>query len=85
MLDKIKSFFQSVIGGVLPDVLGKGPGFVGFAVLQAALITFLLKNGVDGSAIGMAFGPLNLGLYGAGAWKASSDNKSAANGNGTAK
>jgi uncharacterized membrane protein len=80
MLDKLKAFLQSIISGVLPDVLGKGPGFVAFGLVQAGLIAYLLAHGVEGSGIGMAFTPLNLGLFGAGAWKAASDNRVAANG-----
>lgn len=82
-MERIKQLLQSIVGGVLPDALGKGPGFVGFAVLQAALTTLLIARfHVEGATIAAAFGPLDAALYSAGAWKVHSDNKTAANGSG---
>lgn len=85
-MEYIKKFLNSLLSGILVPELGKGPGFIGFGALLALLIYRLLMAGKDGGTVAAAFGPLVLAVYGAGMWKASSDNKAANGGaNGAAK
>ena len=57
--------------------LGKGPGFILVAlgeVLVGGVCAYLGKDLIGLSAV---FGTINVPLYGAGVWKASSDNAAA--------
>jgi len=59
---------------------GKGPGFMAFAFVELGVAALLLRAGVGGTDIGLALGPINVALYGGGAWKAAAE---ARNGGGT--
>lgn len=79
--DTISSAASSALQAV-----GKGPGFVAVGVLEVILAFVLAVQAKDLSGFVAALGVVNTALYGAGAFKAHSDNKFAAsngNGNGT--
>lgn len=77
MLEKVKAFLQAMIGGVLPGELGRSPGFIGLAAFQVLLAFILIRSGADVSYLAAIYGSINVPVYAAGAWKASSDNKAA--------
>jgi hypothetical protein len=57
----------------LLQLAGKGPGYIALAFLEVAIAGGLLSRGIDGSAIAAAFGAINLGVYGGGAFKVASE------------
>lgn len=70
------NWLRNLIASCMPDVLGKGPGFIAFAIILSLQFSVLLAFfHVGGGTIAAAYGPLIVAVYGAGVWKAASDNK----------
>ena len=57
--------------------LGKGPGFILIAFAEVVAGGACAYLGKDLVGLATVFGAINVPLYGAGAWKASSDNAAA--------
>ena len=75
-MEKFKAFLDSFF----PPTLGKSPGFIVLALVEVVLAVTLIYIGKDVGYLPAIYGAINVPVYGAGAWKASSDNKVIANG-----
>jgi hypothetical protein len=58
----------------LLPAIGKGPGFVAVALLEVIITAILAWRAIDLTSYALALAAINGPLYGAGAWKAHSDN-----------
>lgn len=78
-MERIKAFLNSVVGGVLPDALGKGPGIVALSFFIIGSIDILVGYcKIEGATVAAALGPIVGVIYSTSLLKAHSDNKAAA-------
>lgn len=57
-------------------LIGRGPGYILLAALQACIGGALALRGCDLSGYAMVLGAVNVAAYGGGAWKAHTDSRS---------